>query len=112
MTRRTQRTAIKRKGSNSVNMSEVKSFAKAVWPDYDPMTMPRRGHVAGQIVGLLDGGTASRSRGMEEARKTCIAKACMELPSTLNDFDAVIIAEAALRDAIGAGMDFPSLETV
>ena len=38
----------------------------------------RRGLVAGRIVGLLDGGTASRSRGMEEARKTCIAKACME----------------------------------
>ena len=116
VTRTTQRAAIKRKGSNIVNMSEVKSFAKAVWPDYDPMNMTaesnRRGHVAGQIVGLLDGGTASRSRGMEEARKTCIAKACMALPSTLYDFDAVIIAEAALRDTIGAGVDFTSLETV
>ena len=97
-------------------MGEVKRFAKAVWPDYDPMNMTeesiRRGLVAGQIVGLLDGGTASRSFPMEEARKTCIAKACMALPPTLNDFDAVIIAEAALRDAIGAGVDFPSLETV
>jgi hypothetical protein len=116
VTRTTQRAAIKRKGSDNVNMSEVKRFAKAVWPDYDHMNMTeesnRRGHVAGQIVGLLDGGTASRSRAMEEARKTCIAKACMALPPTLNDFDAVIIAEAALRDAIGAGVDFPSLETV
>ena len=72
----------------------------------------RRGHVDGRIVRLLDGGTASRSRPMEEARKMCIAKACMALPPTLNDFDAVIIAEAALRDTIGTGVDFPSLETL
>ena len=116
VTRTSQRPAIKRKASDNVNMGEVKRFAKAVWPDYDPMNMTeesiRRGLVAGRIVGLLDGGTASRSRAMEEARKTRIAKACMALPPTLNDFDAVIIAEAALRDAIGAGVDFPSHETV
>ena len=118
VTRTTQRAAIKRKGSDNVNMGDVKRFAQATWPDYDPKNMTgeesvRRGHVAGQIVGLLDDGTASRrSRAMDEARKTCIAKACMALPPTLNDFDAVIIAEAALRDTIGAGAEFPSLETL
>ena len=97
-------------------MGEVKRFAKAVWPDYDQTNMDvesiRRGHVAQRIVGLLDGGTSTRSREMEEARRTCIAKACVALPSTLNDFDAVIIAEAALRDTIGAGAEFPSLDTL
>jgi len=116
VTRTTQRAAIKRKVSDNVNMREVKKFAQATWPDYDGTNMDvksnRRGFVAQRIVGLLDGGTASRSREMEEARRTCIARACEALPPTLYDFDAVIIAEAALRDTIGAGAGFPSLDTL
>jgi hypothetical protein len=116
VTRVTQSAAIRRKASDNVSTSEVKSFAKATWPDFDPTALTvesfRRKHVAERIVGLAEGGTASRARQMDEERKVCIAKACMALPPTLNDFDAVIIAEAALRETIGAGADFPSLEAL
>jgi hypothetical protein len=116
VTRTTQRAAIKRKVSDNVNMGEVRKFAQVTWPDYVQTNMDletiRRGLVAQRIVGLLDGGTSSRSPPMEEARRMCIAKACVALPSTLYDFDAVIIAEAALRDTIGAGAEFPSLDTL
>lgn len=58
VSRATPRAAIRRKASDNINIGEVNRFAKAIWPDFDPMSLTEestgRGHVAGRIIGLLD----------------------------------------------------------